>query len=58
MQWAGADSRITSGQVQKPLPLSDHAAVDTVGYTEGDEEAKISLKYTCDPIRESQHLDT
>lgn len=26
VQWAGADSRTTSGQVQSPLPLSGQAA--------------------------------
>ena len=44
MQWAGADSRITSDKVCSPVPLSGHATVDTMGCAGGDEEARVSLK--------------
>lgn len=49
IQWAEADSRITNDQIQSRLPLSGHAAVDTVGYAKGVEEARASLKNICDP---------
>lgn len=46
-----------SGKVYSPLPLSGHAAVDTVVYAEGDEEARVFEEHMWSII-ESQHLDS